>query len=59
MVTWVKFKYKHVINTCFTPAPGVHSQKKRDQHKEENPAVNTNGDVKLSSVICKESWITT
>lgn len=56
MVTWVEFEYEHVINASFAPAIGVDGQEKCDQHKEENPAVNTNGDVKLPTVICKESW---
>lgn len=55
MVTWVEFEYEHVINASFAPAIGVDGQEKCDQHKEENPAVNTNGDVKLPTVICKES----
>ena len=30
VVTRVKFKYEHVINTSLAPAPGIHSQKKSD-----------------------------
>ena len=56
MITWIKFKYEHVIDTCFPPAVRVKSQKKRDQHKKENTTVNTNSDIKLATVICKESW---
>ena len=59
MITWVKFKYEHVINACFTPAPGVYGQQECDEHKKEDSSVNTDSDVELATVICEKSWITT